>query len=131
MKLKIAALAVALGIAATASSCGLQKTSAAGDGAPAASAPVAACEADPSKICLAISAAKQPSPAATAMGAPYASSNLPETLLLDIPGGPTIQVMCYYNPQHSALLRAELSSEQQLDEVGVKYLREKKFCRGD
>jgi len=88
MKPIIAALAVALGIAAAASSCGFQKTSAAGDGAPAVSAPLAACEPDPSKICLAISAAKQPSPAAAAMGAPYASSNIPENLLLDIPGGP-------------------------------------------
>ncbi|MGH7947820.1 MAG: hypothetical protein ACREQF_01140, partial [Candidatus Binataceae bacterium] len=110
-------------------SCGSQEA-AGGDASAAAPAAATACEPDASKICLAISATSKPSPAVTSMGTPYASSNLPETLVLDIPGGPTIQVMCYYNPQHSALLRAELSAQPKLDDAGVKYLREKKLCRG-
>ena len=131
MMTRILRVVLVIGFVTATASCASQGTgaSAPAAAAPAASAaaPTAACDPDPVKICQALGG-KQQAPAATAMGVPYGSTNLPETLLLDVPGGPTIQVTCYYNPQRTGVLRAELSSP--VDANGVKYLREKNFCRG-
>jgi hypothetical protein len=131
MTAQILRVVLAIGFVTATASCGSQGTGASPPAATApatsAAAPTGACEPDPVKICEALGG-KQQAPAATAMGAPYASTNLPETLLLDVPGGPTIQVMCYYNPLRTGILRAELSSP--VDANGIRYLREKNFCRG-
>jgi hypothetical protein len=97
--------------------------------APPPAAPAAGCQPDPVKLCTAAGAQK--APGAAAMAPPYGTSAaLPETVLFDIPGGPTIQVMCYYNPQRTEISRAEISSEQSLDALAIKFLRDNNLCAG-
>ncbi len=98
----------------------------------AAAAPAGDCKIDAVKMCQAASGNPQPStvPKATGMGYGASSGTMPDTIQFDIPNGPSLQLMCYYDPQHTAITRAEIANEVAMSAATVKYLRTQKFCAG-
>ncbi len=132
------ALATVLGIIAVClSACASQPASAPAAAAPATPAASSArgdCQIDPIKICQATQgsskAQEQKVMPAMPMGT-YGASPVapPETIQFDIPNGPSLQVMCYYNPQHTAVTRADLATQVAQTSDTVTYLRKQGFCK--
>jgi hypothetical protein len=104
---------------------------AAPQGAPplAAAAPAGGCTVDAMKICKDAQAAGTLE-AAPAMGMGSMQSALPRTARVEVPGGPTVQAMCYYDPQHSTVTRADWTATATLDAKAIAYLQSKKLCAG-
>jgi hypothetical protein len=125
------AAAFALGASACASSAPQTTVS-----APAAEAggPAAECKIDAVKICQATggssAAAKNPAPMAMGQTGGYGASSatMPDTVEFTIPAGPTLQLMCYYDPQHTKVTRADVANQVAMSSSTVKYLRDQGFC---
>ncbi len=64
------------------------------------------------------------------MGYGATQSEMPSTARVEIPGGPAVQAMCYYDPQHKTISRADWSASAQLDANAIAYLKSKNFCAG-
>lgn len=97
---------------------------------PAASAALASgCTVDAMKICKeAQSAGTLEAP--KTMGMSTTRAMLPRTARVQIPGGPVVQAMCYYEPGNNTVTRADWTSTATLDANAVAYLKSKKLCTG-
>ncbi len=95
--------------------------------APASQA-VAGCNLDMAKICSEAKSAGTLEAAPAPMGYVASQSTMPDTAHVAIPNGPTLQVMCYYNPQHSSLAKTDWTSSSALDQGAVGYLKGKGYC---
>jgi hypothetical protein len=121
---------LALGAAACASSAAAPQTTVSAS-ATQTGAPAGDCKIDAVKICQTEGggAAKNPEPmAAGQMGYGASSATMPDTIEFSIPAGPTLQLMCYYDPQHSKVMRADIANQVAMNAATVKYLKDQGFC---
>ena len=90
-------------------------------------APAGACQIDAVKMCQAEGSSTTPSsqPATTSS---YGPPNMPESIEFQIPAGQTIKLMCYYDPQHSSVYRADATPQSALTENSVDYMKKQGFC---
>ncbi|HXW85289.1 MAG TPA: hypothetical protein VEJ86_12840, partial [Candidatus Binataceae bacterium] len=95
----------------------------------AASASGSDCKIDAAKICNSAMSAGTVAWAPSMAYAP-SSNQLPGTARIEIQNGPTVQVMCYYNPQRTALTSADYNVSRPLDANAVAFLRSKGYCAG-
>jgi hypothetical protein len=96
----------------------------------AAAAPAGGCTVDAMKICKEAEAAGTLEAAPMTMGAASTQAALPRTARIEIPGGPAVQAMCYYDPQHKTVTRADWTATATLDAKAIAYLKDKKLCTG-
>ncbi len=124
--LMLAALAAALGACAS-------QAPATAVSAPAAGGGTAECKIDAVKICQSTGGGA-PAKNAPQMAMPQtggygtSSAALPETIEFTIPAGPTLQLMCYYDPQHGKVTRADVANQVAMTPTTVKYLKDQGFC---
>ena len=92
-----------------------------------APAPAGSCQIDAVKMCQAEGSSTTPSsqPATTSS---YGPSNMPESIDFQIPAGQTIKLMCYYDPQHSSVYRADATPQSALTGNSVDYMKKQGFC---
>ena len=90
-------------------------------------APAGACQIDAVKMCQAEGSSTTPSsqPATTSS---YGPPNMPESIEFQIPAGQTIKLMCYYDPQHTSVYRADATPESALTVNSVEYMKKQGFC---
>jgi uncharacterized protein involved in copper resistance len=90
-------------------------------------APAGSCQIDAVKMCQAEGSSTTPSsqPATTSS---YGPPNMPESIDFQIPAGQTIKLMCYYDPQHSSIYRADATAQSPLTGNSVEYMRNQGFC---
>ncbi len=99
-----------------------------------APAPAGSCDIDAIKMCTSLgslanqSASIPPPTSASAAQTTYASANMPESIDFQIPAGQAIRLMCYYNPQHTAIARADATPVSALTDNSVAYLKTQGFC---
>ncbi len=90
------------------------------------------CEIDAVKMCQDTGglAAPAPSsqPAATAMASSNVPPSAPESIEFQIPMGQAINLMCYYNPQHNSVYRADATAQSALTRNSVEYMKQRGFC---
>ena len=93
-------------------------------------APAGACQIDAVKMCQATDGTT--ASAQTASSAPMPSSygppNMPDSVDFQIPAGQLIKLMCYYDPQHTSLYRANATPESALTGNSVDYMKKQGFC---
>ena len=89
-------------------------------------APAGSCQIDAVKMCQAEGSSTTPSsqPATSSYGPP----NMPESIEFQIPAGQTIKLMCYYDPQHSSVYRADATPQSALTGNSVEYMKKQGFC---
>ncbi|MGO9606997.1 MAG: hypothetical protein ACLQAT_27005 [Candidatus Binataceae bacterium] len=99
-------------------------------GATVSSAPSDAggCNVDGVKVCTEAQSAGALEAPPPAVGYTTTQSAMPDTAHLVIPNGPTVQVMCYYNPQHTSLGKTDWTSSSALDANATQYLQSKGYC---
>ena len=112
------------------SGCAGQSNSPAQGTAPTPVASTGACNLDAARICS-DSQKSGTLEAPRATGYATAGSTMPDTARVEIPNGPTVQVMCYYNPQHTALGRTDWTSSAAIDASSASYLKSKGYCGGN
>ena len=127
MPVRIAALAIASCIASCSSN------SAQPNGIDLASmqiSPAAAgsCQIDAVKMCEAEGGSAPPASSQPAMASSYGPPNAPESLEFQIPAGQAIKLMCYYDPQHSSVYRADATPDAALTQNSVEYMKKQGFC---
>ena len=85
------------------------------------------CNIDAVKMCQAEGSSTTPSsqPATTSS---YGPPNMPESIEFQIPAGQTIKLMCYYDPQHSSVYRADATPQSALTGNSVDYMKKQGFC---
>ena len=84
-----------------------------------------ACKIDAIKMCQQEGgSAPPPAPSLTSYGPP----NMPTSVEFQIPAGQAIKLMCYYDPQHSSVYRADATPEAALTENSVEYMKKQGFC---
>jgi hypothetical protein len=90
-------------------------------------APAGSCQIDAVKMCQAEGSSTTPSsqPATTSS---YGPPNMPESIDFQIPAGQTIKLMCYYDPQHSSVYRADATPQSALTGNSVEYMKKQGFC---
>jgi hypothetical protein len=90
-------------------------------------APAGSCNIDAVKMCQAeggsTTPASQPAPTSS-----YGPSNMPESIEFQIPAGQSIKLMCYYDPQHTSVYRADATPESALTGNSVEYMKKQGFC---
>lgn len=91
------------------------------------------CQIDAVKMCQATTgsqAAAKPesAPASTPMAGSYGSPNMPESVEFQIPAGQAIKLMCYFDPNHSSVYRADATPEAALTDNSVDYMKKQGFC---
>jgi hypothetical protein len=92
-------------------------------------AAVGSCRIDAVKMCQATEGVTPSSqPAAMAMTNSYGQPNPPESIEFQIPAGQAIKLMCYYNPQHTSVYRADATPESPLTGNSVEYMKKQGFC---
>jgi hypothetical protein len=131
--LKVTALAsIAAAIAFAMSACASSAPATTVSAPAEAGGPAAECKIDAVKICQTTGAsgtAKSPAPMAMGqMGYGATSATMPDTIEFTIPAGPTLQLMCYYDPQHSKVTRADVANQVAMTPSTVKYLKDQGFC---
>jgi len=88
------------------------------------------CQIDAVKMCQATDGGGKA--AAQQAGAPiassYGSSNMPDSIEFQIPAGQAIKLMCYYDPQHTSIYRADATPESDLTTNSVDYMKKQGFC---
>ena len=90
-------------------------------------APAGSCQIDAVKMCQAEGSSTTPSsqPATTSS---YGPPNMPESIDFQIPAGQTIKLMCYYDPQHTSVYRADATPDSPLTDNSVQYMKSQGFC---
>lgn len=90
----------------------------------------ATCNIDARKMCAAIDkgAASTSSSSAPPLSQSYGSAAMPDSIDFQIPAGPEVRLMCYFDPQHVTVARADATPKVPLDANAVKYLKEQGFC---
>ena len=58
----------------------------------------------------------------------YGPPNMPTSVEFQIPAGQAIKLMCYYEPQHNSVYRADATPEAALTENSVEYMKKQGFC---
>src|SRR5208283_1690683 len=90
------------------------------------------CEIDAVKMCQVtggVSAPAQTSePATMPMATSYGTPNAPESVEFQIPMGQAIKLMCYYDPQHNSVYRADATAQSALTANSVEYMKQRGFC---
>ncbi len=88
------------------------------------------CEIDAVKMCQVMGGLAAPSsqPAATAMASSNVPPSAPESVEFQIPMGQAIELMCYYNPQHNSVYRADATAQSALTRNSVEYMKQRGFC---
>jgi hypothetical protein len=88
------------------------------------------CDIDAVKMCQATgsSGPAQPPPPATMPTVSYGPTNVPESVEFQIPAGQTVKLMCYYDPQHGSVYRADATPESPLSGNSVEYMKKQGFC---
>lgn len=90
------------------------------------------CEIDAVKMCQVtggVSAPAQTSqPATTLMASSHGPLNAPESVEFQIPLGQAIKLMCYYDPQHTSVYRADATAQSALTGNSVEYMKQRGFC---
>jgi hypothetical protein len=93
-------------------------------------APAGSCNIDAVKMCQAEggTAAPQAEQKATMPMQSYGPSNLPDSIEFQIPAGQNIKLMCYYDPQHTSVYRADATPDSALTINSVEYMKKQGFC---
>jgi len=95
-------------------------------------APAGSCEIDAVKMCQVTGGLSAPAKSSPPATMPVASSsgapNPPESVEFQIPLGQAIQLMCYYDSQHSSVYRADATAESALTVNSVEYMKQQGFC---
>jgi hypothetical protein len=88
------------------------------------------CDIDAAKMCSSLGTLSgQGAPAApSAAQSTYANATTPESVDFQIPVGQPIKLMCYYDQQHTAIVRADATPEAPLTDNSVSYLKSQGFC---
>jgi hypothetical protein len=92
-------------------------------------APAAAgsCKIDAVKMCQATGATPSTAPQ-PAIASSYGPPNMPDSIEFQIPAGETIKLMCYYDPQHTSVYRADATPQSPLSGNSVEYMKKQGFC---
>ena len=93
-----------------------------------APAPVGSCQIDAVKMCQAIGGSAPPPPTQPSTMTSYGPPNLPDSYEFQIPAGQAIKLMCYYDPQHVSVYRADGTPESALTGNSVEYMKKRGFC---
>ncbi len=88
-------------------------------------APAGSCEIDAVKMCQVVGGSAPPPP--TTMSS-YGPPNLPDSYEFQIPAGQDIKLMCYYDPQHASVYRADATPDAALTGNSVEYMKKRGFC---
>jgi hypothetical protein len=91
-------------------------------------AAVGSCEIDAIKMCQAEGGSASASASIPAISSSYGPPNTPESIEFQIPAGQAIKLMCYYDPQHSAVYRADATPDAALTGNSVEYMKKQGFC---
>ena len=93
-------------------------------------APAGSCEIDAMRMCVATGGATAaPSSSADNPGqAAGGIAPMPDSIEFLIPAGQAIKLMCYYDPQHRSITRADAAVEAPLTNNSVEYLNAQGFC---
>jgi len=93
-------------------------------------APPGSCQIDAVKMCQATDGGGKSAqqPASMSMPSSYGPSNMPDSIEFQIPAGQTIKLMCYYDPQHTSIYRADATAESDLTTNSVDYMKKQGFC---
>ena len=67
-------------------------------------------------------------PSTTPMATSYGTPNAPESVEFQIPMGQAIKLMCYYDPQHTSVYRADATAQSALTANSVEYMKQRGFC---
>ncbi|HEY9158973.1 hypothetical protein [Candidatus Binatus sp.] len=90
------------------------------------------CEIDAVKMCQDTGGLASPAPSSQPATMPMASSyvppSAPESVEFQIPMGQAIELMCYYNPQHNSIYRADATAQSALTRNSVEYMKQRGFC---
>ena len=90
------------------------------------------CEIDAVKMCQVTGGLAAPAPSSQPATIPMASSyvppNAPESVEFQIPLGQAIELMCYYDPQHNSIYRADATAQSALTGNSVEYMKKQGFC---
>ena len=88
------------------------------------------CQIDAVKMCEATDGGTKAAPQqAGAPTASYGSATMPDSVEFQIPAGQAIKLMCYYDPQHTSIYRADATPESDLTNNSVDYMRKRGFCK--
>jgi len=90
----------------------------------------ATCNIDARKMCAAIDKGSRGAAAASAppLSQSYAGAAMPDSIDFQLPTGPEVRLMCYFDPQHVTVARADATPKAPLDANAVKYLKAQGFC---
>lgn len=94
-------------------------------------AAVGSCQIDAVKMCQVTegsTAAPSKEPPATMPMPSYGPPNLPDSVEFQIPAGQAIKLMCYFDPQHTSVYRADATPEAALTGNSVEYMQKRGFC---
>ena len=89
------------------------------------------CQIDAVKMCQAEggTAAPQAEQKATMPMQSYGPPNLPDSIEFQIPAGQNIKLMCYYDPQHTSVYRADATPDSPLTDNSVEYMKKPGILR--
>lgn len=90
------------------------------------------CEIDALKMCQVTGGFPPPAtssqPAAMPMASSYVPPKVTESVEFQIPLGQAIKLMCYYDPQHNPVYRADATAQSALTGNSVEYMKKRGFC---
>ncbi len=129
------ALAFIIAAATCTTSCSSKNTQSLGMDLPnmqLSPAAAGSCEIDAVKMCQVTGGGSAPAqasePATMPMATSYGTPNAPESLEFQIPIGQAIKLMCYYDPQHASVYRADATAQSPLTGNSVEYMKQRGFC---
>jgi hypothetical protein len=91
-------------------------------------APAGSCEIDAVKMCQVVGGSTAPPPTQPSTMSSYGPPNLPDSYEFQIPAGQNIKLMCYYDPQHASVYRADATPDAALTGNSVDYMKQRGFC---
>src|SRR5271168_876799 len=93
-------------------------------------APAGSCQIDAVKMCQVTDGGGKAAPqqAGTQIASSYTPPNIPDSLEFQIPAGQAIKLMCYYDPRHTSIYRADATPESDLTDNAVDYMKKQGFC---
>jgi len=93
-----------------------------------APAPAGSCQIDAVKMCQIVGGSAAPPPTQPSTMSSYGPPNLPDSYEFQIPAGQNIKLMCYYDPQHASVYRADATPDAALTGNSVAYMKQRGFC---
>jgi hypothetical protein len=130
---QVGALAILVAIAISVVSCSSTETQAPPQppnvsrmaAMPITPAAAGSCKIDAIKMCQEEGGSASPPPPSTMS---YGPPNMPTSVEFQIPAGQAIKLMCYFDPQHGSVYRADATPEAALTENSVEYMKKQGFC---